>query len=301
LKTLREALRSEELTLTAELALSPHLSSAQVIGQAKILAETADAIQIPDHRHARPHLSNIATAALLLQNGMDPVVHMNCRDRNRVALQSDLLGAQALGVNNLLLSRGTNFPDDHRPRSTGVFDIGAIDLIATAASIRDGEIFATARPPEAQDLYIGTVATAFNPADGWEPETLTSKADAGAQFIQLQLCFNMELLRAYMARIVASKLTWRFQTLVGLAVLPSANAARELRKARPDSVIPSAVVERLEQATDPEAEGVQIAAELLQEIVQIPGLAGVNLVTPGEPESIPAAIRASGVRPKLGK
>lgn len=294
-------MRSEELTLTAELSLTPRTSAKQVVEQAKTLAEATDAIQIPDHRHARPHLSNIAVAALLLQNGMDPVVHMNCRDRNRVALQSDLLGAQGLGVNNLLLSRGTNFPDDHRPRSTGVFDIGVIDLIATAASIRDGEVFATAQPPEAQDLYLGTVATAFNPADGWEPEKLTSKADAGAQFIQLQLCLNMELLRAYMARIVASKLTWRFQTLVGLAVLPSANAARELRKARPDSVIPSAVVERLEQATDPEAEGVQIAAELLQEIVQIPGLAGVNLVTPGEPESIPAAIRTSGVRPKLGK
>jgi len=298
LKTLREALRSEELTLTAELSLTPRMNAAQVVAQAEILAEATDSIQIPDHRHARPHLSNIAAAALLLQNGMDPVVQMNSRDRNRVALQSDMLGARALGANNLLLLRGSNFPDDHRPRSTGVFDVGAIDLIATAASIRDGEVFADSKSSDAPELYLGTVATAFNPADGWEPEKLTSKADAGAQFIQLQLCFDMELLRAYIARIVAAKLTWRFQVLTGLAVLPSAEAARELRSSRPDSVIPSAVVKRLEQAADPEAEGVQICAELLQEIAGIPGLAGVTLVTPGEPECIPKAVHASGVRPE---
>ena len=180
-----------------------------------------------------------------------------------------------------------------------MFDIGAIDLIATAASIRDGEVFVDTKPAGAPDLYLGTVATVFNPAEGWEPEKLTSKADAGAQFIQLQLCFDMEILRAYMARIVSSKLTWRFQLLVGLAVLPSADAARKLRKSRPDSIISSAVVQRLEQAADPEAEGVQIAAELLQEIAEIPSLAGVSLVTPGEPESIAAAISASGVRKHL--
>lgn len=296
MKTLRESLRSEELTLTAELTLSPQQNPVSMIEQARVLAAVTDAIQIPDHRGARPHMSNIAAAALLLQNDMDPVIQMNCRDRNRVALQSDVLGAQALGANNLLLLRGSNFPEGHRDRSTSVFDVRTIELITTAAAIRDGNVFAGSKLPGTPDLYLGTVATAFNPADGWEPEKLTSKADAGAQFIQLQLCFDMDLLRAYMARIISSKLTWRFQLLVGLAVLPSADAARKLRKARPDSIIPSTVVKRLEQAADPEAEGVQIAAELLQEIVDIPGLAGVTLVTPGEPESIPAAIHASGLR-----
>lgn len=293
-------MRSEELTLTAELSLTPRQNPESMIEQARVLATATDAIQIPDHRHARPHISNIAVAALLLQNGIDPVIQMNCRDRNRVALQSDILGAQALGANNLLMLRGTNFPADHRPRSTGVFDVGAIDLIATAAAIRDEEVFGDTRPAGAPDLYLGTVATAFNPADGWEPEKLTTKADAGAQFIQLQLCMDPDLLRAYMARIVASKLTWRFQVLVGLAVLPSADAARELRKARPDSVIPATLVKRLEQAADPEAEGVKICAELLQEVGEIPGLAGVALLTPGETDSIPAAVRASGVRPRAG-
>jgi methylenetetrahydrofolate reductase (NADPH) len=296
LKTLREALRSEELTLTAELTLGPRTGPEAVVEQAKILAELTDAVQIPDHRHALPHLSNIAVAALLLNNGIDPVVQMNCRDRNRVALQSDIVGARALGASNLLLLRGPNFPEGHRPKSTGVFDVGAIELLATAAMIRDGDAFPRTAPAGAPDLYLGTVATAFHPADDWTPEKLTSKADSGAQFIQLQPCLDMEMLQAYVARIVDAKLTWRFQLLAGLVVLPSAEAAREFRQARPDSIIPPEVVQRIEAADDAAAEGLAVAAEQLRTIADIPGLSGVTLVTPGDPHLIPAAIRAAGLR-----
>jgi methylenetetrahydrofolate reductase (NADPH) len=297
LKTLREALRSEALTLTAELTLTPRTGPEAIVEQAKILAEATDAVQIPDHRHARPHLSNVAAAALLLSNGIDPVVQMNCRDRNRVALQSDIVGARALGASNLLLLRGPNFPEGHRPKSTGVFDVGAIELLATAAMIRDGDAFSGTAPAGAPDLYLGTVATAFHPSEGWEPQKLTSKADAGAQFIQLQPCLDIDLLQAYVARIVDAKLTWRFQLLTGLVVLPSAEAAREFREARPDSIIPPEVVQRLEAAADPAAEGVALAAEQLQRMAAIPGLSGVTLVTPGDPGLVPAAIRAAGLRP----
>ncbi|MBT8107336.1 MAG: methylenetetrahydrofolate reductase [Gammaproteobacteria bacterium] len=296
MKTLREALRSEELTLTAELTLDPRTGPEAVVEQAKVLAEKTDAVQIPDHRHARPHLSNVAVAALLLKNGIDPIIQMNCRDRNRVALQSDIVGVRALGASNLLLLRGPNFPAGHRPQSTGVFDVGAIELLATAAMIRDGDAFPGTAPAGAPDLYLGTVATAFPPSESWEPEKLTSKADAGAQFIQLQPCLDMDLLQAYVAKIVDAKLTWRFQLLAGLVVLPSAEAAREFRTSRSDSIIPPAVVQRLEAAGDPSAEGVKIAAEQLAVIAGIPGMSGVTLVTPGAPELIPAAIRTAGMR-----
>lgn len=296
MKTLREALRSEELTLTAELTLDPRTGPEAVVAQAKVLAEKTDAVQIPDHRHSVPHLSNIAVAALLLQNGIDPVVQMNCRDRNRVALQSDIVGARALGACNLLLLRGTNFPEGHRPKTTGVFDVSAIGLIATAATIREGDAFPGTEPEGSPGLYLGTVATAFHPANGWTPETLTSKADAGAQFIQLQPCHDLELLEAYVARIVDAKLTWRFQLLAGLAVFPSADAAREFRNARPDSIIPTEIVERIESADDQAAEGIAVAAEQLQAIARMPGVSGVALVTPGEPDLIPAAVRAAGLR-----
>ena len=178
LKTLREALQSKELTLTAELTLGPRDGPEAVIQQARSLAEYTDAVQIPDHRHARPHLSNIAVAALLL--GRSGIAYEG-RDRNRLAMQSDVIGARALGATNLLLLRGSNFPEGHRPVSTGVFDMGAIDFLATAAAIRDGDVFPGTAPAGAPDLYLGTVATAFPPSESWEPEKLASKADAGAQ------------------------------------------------------------------------------------------------------------------------
>lgn len=296
MKTLRDALRSEELALTAELTLTPRDDAAGVIGQAKTLAATADAIQIPDHRHFRPHMSNLAIAALLSREGIDTVVHMNCRDRNRIALLSDILGARALGVKNLLMQRGTGFPPEQRPPSTGVFDFGAIDLIATAAAVRDGEVFEGSGPVGTGDLYVGTIATAFEPRDNWTPEKLTSKADAGAQFIQLQLCHDTNLLRAYVGKIVEAKLTWRFQLLAAIAVLPSVEAARELRKDRPDSIIPATDVARLEAAADQQAEGIALAAEQLHAIAGIPGISGVTLSTPGDAALIPAAIRAAGLR-----
>jgi 5,10-methylenetetrahydrofolate reductase len=296
LKTLREALRSEELTLTAELALGPRDGPESVIKQAKTLAAKTDAVQIPDHRHFRPHMSAISVAALLLREGIDPVMHMNCRDRNRVALQSDIVGARALGVNNLLILRGAAYPDGHRPATSSVFDVSAIDLISVAATIREGDAFPGTAPEGSPDLFIGTIATAFSPTQNWEPEKLKSKADAGAQFIQLQLCNDIGLLREYAERLVEAKLTWRLQFLVGLPVLPSAEAARDLRKERPDSAIRSEAVRRIEAAADQEAEGIAVAAEQLHAIAAIPGISGVTLITPGDPELITAAIDASGLR-----
>jgi methylenetetrahydrofolate reductase (NADPH) len=301
LKTLRDALHSQEMTLTAELSLNPRQNAGDIVAQARLLGSAVDAVQVPDHRHAVPHISNIAAAAHLLQAGIDPIVHMNCRDRNRIAMQSDLLSAHSLGVSNLLLMRGVALPGDHRPKATSVFDFNALGLIKTAAAIRDGDVFTGDNRDDTRDFHIGTVATVFKPGAKWQPEKLASKADAGANFIQLQLCLDMNVLRDYMARLIAAKLTWRFQVLVGLAVLPSATEARLLRKNLPDSIIPAKVVGRLSEAADPEQEGVRMCAEFLHQLRDVPGIAGATLMTPGDPATIPAAIHASGVRPDLAQ
>lgn len=296
MKTLKEALGAEDLTLTAELSLVPRRNAVEVLGQARVLGELTDAIQVPDNRHARPQMSNVAAASLLLNNGIDPVVHFNSRDRNRLAFQSDLLGAQAIGASNLLMMRGSSLPGDHRPRTTGVFDVSAVDMIATAVAIREGDALTGGQLPNGRDFFVGTVATAIAPKADWQPEKLVDKTEAGAQFVQLQPCLDMDVLRAYMSRLVASKLTWKINVMAGLAVFPSADAARQLRSVQPDVIIPSSLVRRLEQASDPELEGVSICAELLTELVDIPGVAGANLVTAGDPATITAAIRESGLR-----
>lgn len=293
---LREAFRSQDFSLTGELELSPGMTTAELLGQARALADVTDSIQIPDHRHALPHMSNIAVAAHLLQEGMEPTVHFNCRDRNRIAIQSDLLGARSLGVTNFMLLRGAALPPDHRPRSTSVFDMSAVDLLATAAAIGEGQVLTGGRELGDAGFYLGTAATAFHPKESWHPEKLLAKADAGAHFIQLQICIDADLLRAYMAKLIEAKLTWRLQVLVSVPVLPSAEVARKLRELRPETVIPRPYVKRLEQANDPEHEGVLIAAELLSELSGVPGISGANVSTPGDPATVVAAIRESGLR-----
>ena len=293
---LREALKSQDFAITAKLSMARGQNARDLISEAKLLSKSVDAIQVPDSPYARPHISSIAAAALIIREGIDPVVHMNCRDRNRIAIQSDLLGAQALGVSNVLLMRGTSLPADHMPRSSNVFDLGAIDFIRTAAAIRDQEALVGGQLPDSAELHIGAVATAFRPVETWQPEKLLAKADAGAQFIQLQVCMNVDALQDYVAKIVAAKLTWRLQILANLAIFPSAEAAREMKKMRPDAAIPRAVIDRLEKSGDPVQEGIDICAETLAELAVIPGIAGANLSTTGDPESIIAVIEKSGVR-----
>ncbi len=150
------------------------------------------------------------------------------------------------------------------------------------------------------EFFIGAVATAFKPKRDWQPEKLLAKADAGAQFIQLQMCMNVDTVRSYVARLVDARLTWRFQVLASVSVFQSVKAARELRRATAGSVIPSAIVARLKQAKDPESEGIKIAAEALQSLKDVPGVSGANVQTTGDPDLIVAAIKASGLRSDVG-
>ena len=295
LKTFREALQSQAFTVTAEMGISPKMHANEIVEQAKVLSTWADAVQVPDHRHARPHISNLVIAAHLLNNDIDPIVHMNCRDRNRIAIQSDLLGAHSLGVSGLLLMLGRRLPADHSSNATGVYDINAIELINAAAAIREGDVLAGENLPGETDFFIGTVASVLRKVDKWKPIRLLSKSDAGAQFIQLQVCMNSKSLQNYMSRLVAAKLTWRCQVLASLAVFSSADEARLLRKTISDVMVPRDVVQRLKNSKEPKREGIQICAEQLQLVAEIPGIAGVTVMAPGDPAGIAAAIEASGV------
>lgn len=282
--TFQQALRTQDFTLTAELALDARSNRESIAAQAANLARSVDAIQVPDSIASQVHLSPLAAAAILLQAGVDPVMHLHCRDRNRVALRGDLLGAAALGVSSLLLMRGKEIPADSRPKIKQVYDWGGRKLIAAAAAMEDA------------DFMIGSVATVFKPDRDWKPEQLTTKADAGVRFIQTQLCFDIDLLRHYMSRLVAEKLVRRVNVVVGLAPLPSADVAQWLGKNLRGAVVPAKVVRRLRQARDPELEGIQVCAELLEQVADIPGTSGANLLCFGSEETVMETIKTSGVR-----
>ena len=291
MKTFREAIQGEKFSISAELTVKRESTADDVRRQADVLGKYVDGIQVTDNPYAWVQMSALSAAGILIDHGVDAVPILTCRDRNRIALQSDLLGLQALGVTSVMLLRGPRVPKNHSVPASTVFDLTGRELIALAASLGDEH----ASGPD-KGFFIGTAARAFRPKRGWRAETLAAKAAAGARFMQTQLCFNMDILRHYMECFVEAKLTRSYSVIVTLSPLPSATTARWVKKNLSDSRIPDAVLKRLEDAKNPEQEGIAICAELMQEVSGIPGVSGVNLMTTGDSEAIPAAIQASGLR-----
>ncbi len=289
--TFKDALKTKEFAVTAHVNPPREPDAESLIRQCEILRPMVDAVQLTDHPSAQVHMSSVAAAALLLQRDLDPIVHMNCRDRNRIALQSDLIGAVALGVTSILMMRGKEIPDSKKLGVRNVFDTRVKDLMAFMKELNDAETNSLG-----SEILVGATAIIFDPEADWTPDNLIEKCDAGANFIQLQLCFDMDVLRNYMARIVASKLTHELNFIVALSPLPSADVAHWMRNNVKGALLPESIIERMEQASDPEREGIEICAELLKELATIPGVSGANLLTLGRLETIPAAIDASGVR-----
>ena len=272
------------------LAHTPDAES--IIRQGEILRPAVDAVQLTDNPGAQAQIPSLAAAALLLQQGIDPIVHMACRDRNRIALQSDFIGAAALGVTSVLLMRGDEIPKSIKAKVRNVFDTNPKELMAFIQDLKDAETV-----PLVSDFLVGAVATLFDPEADWVPDRVIAKCDAGANFVQTQICFDIGVLRNYMARMVASKLTHRLRFIMALSPLPSADVAHWMRDNVKGALVPESIIERMERASDPECEGIEICAELLRKLATIPGVSGANLLTLGKLESIPAAIDLSGVRP----
>ena len=288
--TFKDSLRTNDFVVTAHVNMTEAPDAESLLRQGEILRPAVDAVQLTDS--TQMHMSGIAAAALLIQQGIDPIVHMNCRDRNRIALQKDLIGAAALGVTSVLVMRGKTIPDSEKLGVRNVFDMPALEFMAYIQSLKQAE-----NASLFSDFLVGANAEVFDPDADWTPKNLIRKCDAGTNFVQLQICFDMGVLRNYMARIVATKLTHRVNFIMALSPLPSADVARWVRDNVKGALVPEPIIERMEQASDPECEGIEICAELLQELTTIPGVSGANLLTLGNLETIPAAIDASGVRP----
>ena len=288
--TFKDALKTRDFVVTAQIDMTEVPDAEALLRQGEILRPAVDAVQLIDG--TQMHMSGIAAAALLMRADIDSIIHMNCRDRNRIALHKDLIGAAALGVSSVLVMRGKRIPKSENLSIRNVFDISALDIMAYIQDLKQAE-----DASNFSGFVVGANAKLFDPGPDWTPNNLIRKCDAGANFVQLQICFDMDVTRNYMARIVASKLTHRASFIAALSPLPSADMARWVRDNVKGALVPESIIERIEHASDPELEGIEICAELMRELTTIPGVSGVNLVALGKLENIPAAIEASGVRP----
>jgi methylenetetrahydrofolate reductase (NADPH) len=259
--------------------------------QADALNGLVDAVQVNESPYSWVQMSALAACAILGERGVDTVPILTCRDRDRTALESELRGLHALGIDSLILLRGPRIPKKHAVPAATVFDLTGRQLIALAR-----EVAAESSNGGAGDWYIGAAAQVFRPKPGWRAESLLARAADGARFAQTQLCLNLAMLRDYMTAYTAAGLHRKLPLVVSMTALPSATTGRWIRKTLTGSRVPEALIGRLELAADPVQEGVRICAEQMQEVAALPGVSGINLLTTGDPEAIAAAIQASGLR-----
>ncbi len=178
--TFKESLKTKEFAVTAHVNLPPGPDAQSLIRQGEILRPAVDAVQLTDHPSAQVHMSGVASAALLLQQGIDPIVHLNCRDRNRIALQSDLIGAAALGVTSVLVMRGKEIPDSKKLGVRNVFDTPAKEIMACIQNLKYAE-----NESLVSECLVGASALIFDPDADWTPDNLIEKCDAGANLLAL--------------------------------------------------------------------------------------------------------------------
>lgn len=295
MKTFRKAIQGDQLALTAELTIKREFTADDVLQQARDFSRYVDAVQVTDNAYGWAQMSAVSVCSVLLHHDIDAIPILTCRDRNKIALKSDLLGLRAMGVNSILLTRGYPVPEFHEVQGTSVFDTTGRELIRMAEEIKQ----ATDLGPK-RDFLIGTGARAFRPKRSWQAELLRAKAASGAEFLQTQICYNINALRRFMHMLVTLKLTWDYSVVVSVMPLPSAKTARWIKENMTDSLIPQPVINRLEEAVDPEREGIELCVETMQEIAQIPGVSGINLMTSGDPDALLATLEAYELARKSG-
>jgi len=290
LKTFKDAVREKDFAVSAEIYLRPETDAESIRIQASALKDYVDGILLTDNQFGQLHMSTTAAASILLAFGVDPILQLTCRNRNRIALLSDLLGAGALGVSSLLLVAGERAPEQFKPRPKPVMDLSATDLIRTATTMKVDEKL-TRNP----DFYVGGVVTPVLPKPTWEAKQLREKIDAGAQFVLTHICMDIELLRRYLSHLVANKFIQRTSVIGSVALLGTVDDERWLRENRPNVMLPDGISRRLENASDPRAEGIKICAETIRAMRDIPGMDGVNIMSARDLSAIPEVICAAGL------
>src|SRR5260221_1001224 len=240
--------------MTAETSPPDAGAPSPLLAGAHCLIGVADAVTVTGGAGARGHLGALAAAAILAQAGIEPVLQFTVRDRNRLALQGDLLGAAALGVPNILCLHGDDLARSDQPEAKPVYDIDSIALLATAQRLHDHGTLPSSRPIEPRPrLFIGAADAPIDPPAGWQPDKLAAKVAAGADFVQTQFCFDLPLLRRYLAALADHGLAGKVRILVGIGPLASAKSARWMIANLRGVHIPEPFIERLERAADPRA------------------------------------------------
>ncbi len=298
MSNLRKTIAAGSFAVTAEIVPPLSASPVKLLAKADPLRGLVDAVNVTDAAGARVTMSSTAAAALLLNYGVEPVLQMTCRTRNRVAIEGDLIGNAALGINNVLVLTGDDPTTGDEPESAIVNDLNSQGVVAIAKQMRDeGKIPSGRDIDPAPDLFLGVADSPIDPAADWKPHSLIAKADAGANFVQTQFCFDVAPLKRYMDALAGFGLTERMAFIIGVGPIASVRSAVWMNENLFGVTVPDSIIKRLEGADDQKAEGRRICVEIIQQLQEVSGVAGVHIMAPNQDmEGIAAVISDSGVR-----
>lgn len=287
--TFQKAVRDFEFALSAELPLAPSSTRRSIEQDIDALGDVVAAFQITDNPTGVSHMSPLVAAGICLENGKDAVLHLSGRDRNRIALQSDILGAAAAGVSSLLMLRGSKLPDDLTPPAHKVHEYGVKSLLRCAHLI--SEDLALVPAP---GFFLGSLITVIEPQDDWQPRSIESKADAGCRFVQTQPLLDLQLLRRYMQRLVANRVIRRVSVIVTVPLLSSADQLNALLRRPWPALVPPDLTQSFCASRTPRDDGAMILRDTLDVLETIPGIAGANVVAIEDALAAAKAISLSG-------
>jgi 5,10-methylenetetrahydrofolate reductase len=296
---LEKVFESGKFAVTAEIGPPQSANPEPLVHHARMLKGHADAFNLTDNQTAVVRLSSIASAVVIMREGIEPVIQMTCRDRNRIALQSDLLGAGALGVKNVLCLTGDHQTFGNEKNAKSVFDFDSISELQTFNALRTegkqlgGEIIKD--PPK---VYLGCAENPFATPYEFRAMRLAKKATAGADFCQTQAIFDMGMFEKWMDEVRARGLDKRVHILAGVIPMKSAGAARYMKNKVPGMIVPNEIVDRMKNAKDQKEEGIKLCIEQIEHLKTVKGVHGVHIMPVAWEEMVPRIVKEAGLLPR---
>jgi len=295
---LQKTLDAGQFAVTAEIGPPKSCEPEQVRKLARMLKGSAHAFNLTDNQAANVRMSSLATSVLCLQEGLEPVMQMTCRDRNRIAMQSDLLGACALGVHNILCISGDHQVFGNHPQAKNVYDVDSIQQLMIFRRMRDEGVNWSGEPlPQPPQPFLGAAANPFADPFEFRVVRLAKKVSAGAQFVQTQCVLDVERFQRFMGYVRERGLDEEVHVIAGVIPLRSHKAALFMKNKVAGMSVPDHIVDRLRRASDPKEEGIKLCLETIDSLKSAPGVHGVHITAIAWEEIVPRLVQEAGIRP----
>lgn len=297
--SLQALLEAGEFVVTSEIGPPKSADGGPVREKARMMKGYADAFNVTDNQTAIVKMSSLAASLFCIQEGVEPIMQMTCRDRNRLAMQSEMLGAAALGVRNMLCITGDHQKFGNQPESRNVFDLDSTQQLMVFRRMRDeGEMWCGDSIKVPPRMFLGAAANPF--ADPLEMGIirLSKKVAAGADFIQTQAIFDLDRFREWHRLVLSKGLDREVHILAGVLPLRSYKAARFMAERVPGMSVPDHLLQRMADASDEKAEGMRICLETIEELRGMPGIKGIHLMPVNWESAVPEIVERAGLLPR---